>query len=61
MKSMFCVPVPITAPLLQLGGHMAQGAESAVSKRKLQELAADVCPRQILDDDTEEVCVHVRE
>lgn len=37
---------------------MAQGKdESVVSKRKLQELAADVCPRQVLDEDTEEVGV----
>ena len=34
---------------------MAQERGGAVGKRKLQELAAEVCPRQVLDEDTEEV------
>ena len=31
------------------------GQESVVGKKKLQDLAAEVCPRQLLDEDTEEV------
>ena len=33
---------------------MAQ-QEGVVGKKKLQDLAAEVCPRQLLDEDTEEV------
>ena len=33
---------------------MAQ-REGVVGKKKLQDLAAEVCPRQLLDEDTEEV------
>lgn len=34
---------------------MAQEREGVVGKRKLQDLAAEICPRQVLDEDTEEV------
>ena len=33
---------------------MAQ-QEGVVGKKKLQDLAAEVCPRQLLDEDTKEV------
>ena len=39
---------------------MAQEREGVVGKRKLQDLAAEVYPRQVLDEDTEEVGPELR-